>query len=319
MDYNFASAIESLKKDESFNQFKFLKLTNELLSNPVQESMGRELVIRALNSRECFSNYSVFLKNMVRKAGLFPYLQSEFFDEFNIEDEFVAGLYTPPNQNDFVFHSMQFKIYDLLMHDCNVVLSAPTSMGKSAIVDCILASDKFKKIVLVVPTIALIDETRRRISKKFSNKYQIFHHNAQGAINDKVIYILTQERVNEKDDIADIDLFVIDEFYKLSCEIKNNVKRFDERVVSLNVALSKLLTVSRQFYMIGPNIDEVRGLASLKKEYVFFNSDFNTVAINVFEYNIKSRDENNKNIKVIEILKQRKGQTIIYCKSPSVA
>ena len=85
---------------------------------------------------------------------------------------------------------MQFKIFNLLMHDENIVLSAPTSMGKSVIIDALIASNKYNRIVCVVPTIALIDETRRRIHKKFGNMYEVIHHNTQNAKTNNVIYIL---------------------------------------------------------------------------------------------------------------------------------
>jgi len=164
----------------------------------------------------------------------------------------------------------------------------------------------------------LIDETRRRVSEKFSKAYDIIYHSAQKISKDKCIYILTQERVNEREDLENIDLFIIDEFYKLSFKRKNNQIFYDERVVALNVALSKLLTVSKQFYMIGPNIDFVTGLNKLKNSFVFVNSDFNTVAINVFEYNLPPSNDDSKYNKTIELLNE-KGQFIIYCKSPKVA
>ena len=84
-----------------------------------------------------------------------------------------------------------------------MVLSAPTSFGKSLIVDALIASGKFKNIVIVVPTISLIDETRRRLSK-FKKQFKIVTHSLQSPA-DKNIYILTQERVLEEDFIGDVD------------------------------------------------------------------------------------------------------------------
>ena len=157
---------------------------------------------------------------------------------------------------------MQAKIFRLLISGQNVVLSAPTSMGKSAIVDALVAERKFNSIVIVVPTIALIDETRRRIQQKFSHEFQIIHHGSQFKRKKKVIYILTQERVNEREDLRNIDLFIIDEFYKLAYSNDDS-----SRVIALNIALSKLLTISKQFYMIGPYIDAIRGLDKIRRDY----------------------------------------------------
>lgn len=301
-----------------FNPFRYLKITNQLLSNPIQQSEGRELVIRALAEKEKFKDYIKILRSMVRKSGLYPYLKSEFH-ELGIDDKLAMEFYKSPKSENFIFHSMQLRIYNLLINGDSVVLSAPTSMGKSAIVDSLIASGKFNTIVIVVPTIALIDETRRRISKSFSDDFQIIYHSAQESSSSRRIFILTQERVNERDDLTSVDIFVIDEFYKLSFKSKDDKCIHDERVISLNVALSKLLSVSKQFYMIGPNIDFIRGLENLKNDYIFLSSDFNTVALNIYNYDIKPNDVNNKDSVIKEIIKDNTGQFIIYCKSPKVA
>ncbi len=300
---------------DTFNPFSYLKSAHNMLSNPIQSSYGRELIIRALDQRKKFNGYEVLLKKLVIKAGLFPYLNNKF-EEHSIDEKLLIEIYRTDYQDDFIFHSMQLKIYNYLMNKQNVVLSAPTSMGKSAIVDSIIASKQFSRIVIVVPTIALIDETRRRIAQKFSDEYEIIHHNIQKTKLDKTVYILTQERVIERKDLKNIDLFIIDEFYKLAFKKKGD----NERIISLNIALSKLLLASKQFYMIGPNIDDIRGVKNLVKDFVFIPSSFNTVALNIIDnYNINANDLTNKNSALEKILKSNNGQTLIYCKSPSSA
>ncbi|WP_421334301.1 DEAD/DEAH box helicase [Aeromonas veronii] len=290
--------------------FIYLKNANSFLSSPAHLSIGREYIIRALDKPEYFSSHHVLLKNLVRKAGLYPYIKKFFPVDSNSEDQLILSLYQSEANPNFIFHSMQAKIFNLLMAGKNVVLSAPTSMGKSAIVDSLIASDKFHRIVIVVPTIALIDETRKRIQNTFGKKFQIIHHGSQDSRKEKIIYILTQERVNERRDLKNIDIFIIDEFYKLSFSKDEN-----SRVIALNIALSKLLVSSKQFYMIGPYIDAIRGMDTLEKDYVFVPSDFNTVALNVYEFNIKPNDTEEKNLRLKEIIQKNNGQTIIYCRS----
>lgn len=298
-----------------FNPFYYLQQVHGILSNAKQKDKGRELIIRALDKIEKFTHYEALLKDLVVKTGLYPYLYSDF-EKHSVEEKLLVEMYRSDFDKDFVFHSLQQRIYQYLMNGQNVILSAPTSVGKSAVVDTLIASNKYKKIVIVVPTIALIDETRRRIYRKFKNEYEIIHHNIQNAKSEKIVYILTQERVIERNDIREIDLFIIDEFYKLA--FKDN--QDNERAISLNIALSKLLLVSKQFYMIGPNIDDIRGVKNLQDDYVFIPSGFNTVALNVYdEYKIKPSDIENKNKALAKILKDVEGQTIIYCKSPSSA
>lgn len=307
-EFSPQDAIEKVK-DETLSSFQYLKQANECLSSPRHKSIGREYVIRALDELSRFEKHSKILRNLVRKAGLYPYLK-KYFPDKKPEIDLLLSLYKSETNPDFTFHSMQAKIYNLLVSGKNVVLSAPTSMGKSAIVDSLIGSNIFSRMVVVVPTIALIDETRRRIQNSFGRSFQIIHHGSQERRKSKVIYILTQERVNERDDLENIDIFVVDEFYKLAFGKDDN-----SRVVALNIALSKLLIVSKQFYMIGPYIDAIRGIETLTEQYVFVPSEFNTVALNVHNFNLKANDTNSKNTKLKEILHQNSGQTIIYCRS----
>ncbi|MEY8198033.1 MAG: helicase-related protein [Colwellia sp.] len=300
-----------LKKvqNEQLSAFTYLKKASDCLSSPEFNALGREFLIRALDQFPLFEKQGVLLQNLLRKAGLFPYIK-KYFPTITPEKELVFNIYKSNFDDNFIFHSMQARVFKFLICGQNVVLSAPTSMGKSAIVDALIASHKFRTIVIVVPTIALIDETRRRIQKKFGHGFQIIHHGSQIKRKQKLIYILTQERVNERGDLRNVDIFVIDEFYKLA--YSNDEQ---SRVIALNIALSKLLAISKQFYMIGPYIDAIRGMESLSRDYMFIPSEFNTVALNVHKYDIAANDIDSKNEQLTKIVENNQEQTIIYCKS----
>ncbi|MGY4256074.1 hypothetical protein ACVI1L_003142 [Bradyrhizobium sp. USDA 4516] len=61
-------------------------------------------------------------------------------------------------------------------------------------IDAMIALDKFRKIVIVLPTLALIDETRRRIAQKFRSRCHLITHPSQVAVSDKTnVYILAAE------------------------------------------------------------------------------------------------------------------------------
>lgn len=302
--------LESVR-NETLSAFSYLKKASECLSSPDLLPIGQEFIIRALEALPLFKKQSLLLQNLLRTAGLYPYLK-KYFTDLSPEKEFVLDVYKSNFDDDFIFHSMQARVFNLLLSGRNVILSAPTSMGKSAIVDALLATNKFNNIVIVVPTIALIDETRRRIQARFGSTYQIIHHGSQSRRKEKLIYIFTQERVNEREDLRNIDLFIIDEFYKLA-DTKDAQSR--PRAFALNIALSKLLTVSKQFYMIGPYIDSVKGMSALTREFTFIPSDFKTVALNIHKYNIAPNNKEEKNEQLAEIIETHKGQTIIYCKS----
>ncbi|MFT6421803.1 MAG: superfamily II DNA/RNA helicase [Thalassolituus sp.] len=291
--------------------FSYLKFANNYLASPETIDIGREYVIRALDEISLFNKNSETFKVLVRKSGLYPYLNKYFIDVQSDETKFLLELYES-GIDGFIFHSMQAKVFNSIISGDNVILGAPTSMGKSAVVDALINSQLYSCIVIVVPTIALIDETRKRITKRFGHEYQIVYHGSQVQTRKRIVYVLTQERVNERDDLDNVDLFVIDEFYKLAFSSEDR-----SRVVALNIALSRLMTVSKQFFMIGPNIDLVRGMECFGREYRFIPTDFRTVATNNFKYNISPNDTEEKIRVLLDIIRKYKGQTIIYCKSQS--
>ncbi|WP_163969198.1 hypothetical protein, partial [Raoultella planticola] len=61
-----------------------------------------------------------------------------------------------------------------------------------------------------------------------------------------------------------------------------------------NIALSKLLKVSRQFYLTGPFVNSIRGLEKLGYPHTFVSTDFNTVALDVKTFGIKANDDKAK-------------------------
>ncbi len=112
-----------------------------------------------------FGKASVVLDSRVRQVGLFPYLSP---NDLGTADQIAWEFNHPASMpDDIVFHEPQTRVYRELVRGHNVVLSAPTSFGKSLVTDAVIASGKFKNILVVVPTIALIDETRRRLGQRF--------------------------------------------------------------------------------------------------------------------------------------------------------
>ncbi|HAV5985080.1 TPA: DEAD/DEAH box helicase [Serratia marcescens] len=291
-------------------KFKVLSSILTLFVNRKTESLGREFTIRVLEQFKHYSDFSMLIRSMVRKAGLFPYLKSEF-NVLTLNEELLLSSYKPINRpDDFIFHSLQKKVYSYLLDKKNVVLSASTSVGKSAIVDSLVYSRKFKKIVIIVPTIALIDETRRRLSNLVGADFQVISHGSQKAHSKNLIYVLTQERVLEREDLESIDLLILDEFYKLNIDSDS-----DFRAITLNLAFSFLMKNSKQFYLIGPNIKSITGLSFLNKNYIFLSSDFSTVALNIHEHNLPL-DSDVRTAKVIDLLTSDDACTLIYCQSP---
>lgn len=272
------------------------------------ENTAREMVLRVLSRKSEFSGYEDIIVSLVKSVGLYPYLDPQ---SLSLRDLIAYEMHRPENMDDVVLHRGQAEVYYHLMNGDNVILSAPTSYGKSLIIDSIIASMQYNNIAIIVPSIALIDETRKRLSR-FKNQYKIITFPSQSQ-SQRNIFILTQERANDFPKGFKVDFFVIDEFYKLSTPIHNDV---DSRFEILNQVFYKLVKSGAKFYLLGPNIENIN-VGSLKEvKYTFIKTDFKTV---VSEKHIISVKEEDRISKLLTILNEDDCPTIIYCKSPKSA
>lgn len=266
-------SLEESDQGHSFDAFAFLaKLSNftSLAPDEDQLQLERELLIRVLDREDVFKPYAPIVQTLLRSVGLFPYLDSADSDVATL---IATEIHRPDAMpEDIVFTTKQAEVYRALMAGRNVILSAPTSFGKSLIIDAMIASRRHNNIVVVVPTLALVDETRRRLMR-FREQYKVITHLSQEP-GERNIFVHTQERVVENPRIKNIDFFVIDEFYKLQIDEGEG----DERAVLLNHAFYRLAKQAKQFYMLGPNINELPDGFGENYNCAFIRTDFSTVA-----------------------------------------
>lgn len=275
MSYNdLRDTLSGSSNSGELEPFKFLADLSAFTALAYEDDniqQARDILVRVLEELEKFKGYEPIIQSLLRNVGLFPYLD---FKKANVVDQLAAEMHRPESMpDDIVFTTKQAEVYRELMAGRSVVLSAPTSFGKSLIIDAIIASNKHRNIVVVVPTLALVDETRRRLLK-FREHYKVITHLSQEPA-ERNIFIHTQERVVENTHIAKVDFFVIDEFYKLKIE---DSAESDERAVLLNHAFYKLAKRAKQFYMLGPNIHELPDGFGPNYNCVFIRTDFSTVA-----------------------------------------
>src|SRR5688572_16194215 len=253
-----------------------------------------DVVLHALEHRDAFGPARQILDAAVRELGLFPYLSADTLSE---ADHLAYEFHRPAGLVNVVFHSAQARVYRDLMRGENVVLSAPTSFGKSLLIDAVVASGVYQQIAIVVPTLALIDETRRRLSA-FRKTYKIITHSMQAAA-DKAIYVLTQERAVDRE-FNRVDFFVIDEFYKLSPDRDDS-----DRAALLNHAFYKLKKLGGQFLLIGPAIKDVPPSSS-SVSFKFVHETFTTVASEL--HTVETRGDETGALR--ELVKSLDGPTI---------
>ncbi len=284
--------------------FDILKAISLIANEPDSEEAGRELVLRALDKRRQFGAMSPVLDALARQVGLFPYLEPE---TLSARDRIAYEFHRPDGDDDkLVFHRAQAEVYRRLMEGENVILSAPTSFGKSKIIDAMIASNKYRNIAIIVPTIALIDETRRRLSA-FSDSYKVITQLAQKP-SSKNIFILTAERAVGYEGLPIIEFFVIDEFYKIGAFAED-----PSRTIALNHAFYRLYKGGGQFYLLGPNIRKIPDGLEAQFRCVFISTNFSTVACDV----IPVLDWEEEIPRLVELAANLHEPTLIFCKSPA--
>ena len=290
--------------------FEVLQTISGLANDSASQSSARELVIRMLDlGNRIRPDFLPLLDGLVRSVGLVPYAspsQNATLDDYYLFEAHKAPI---PGES-FIFHTLQLQIFRDLMAGRNVVLSATTSVGKSLIVDAMVGTMRHKAIAIIVPTIALIDETRRRLGKRFGRTHDIITHPTQETeFSRPVVFVLTQERALARKDLAAVEFFVIDEFYKL--EISENDP---ERAVDLNLVFNRLAGQGAQFYLIGPHVSTVGGIAD-SFNHVFIPSEFSTVALDIIQFNYPDNSDERKD-KLVDLCKTLQSPTLVYCQSP---
>lgn len=303
---NMLAKLNDVKVLNSTEKFNLIKELINVFHEEGYSPNVQKVIFALLEKKEYFVNYIEIINSFLREIGLFPYIEETKITNF--KDRIALNAFIAPqiNYNKTIFHYPQAKVFYTLMEGKSVILSAPTSFGKSLIIDAIIATKKFKNIVIIVPTIALIDETRKRLSR-FNKDYKIITHKSQVKYKTN-IYILTQERVVMDNFIDEVDFFIIDEFYKLSPKLTNE---FDSRCDILNIAFYKLYKKCKYFYLLGPNIDSIAKGVANSISYVFMKESFPTVGTYIHRDERKPTPKN-----IFDIYIQSRLQTLVYCNSP---
>ncbi|MBI5762384.1 MAG: helicase [Planctomycetes bacterium] len=297
---------EALRSPDDIRRrgFPLLKAVAAVVNDNEDSDLAREMVLRALDHRDDFGVLNVILDGLAREVGLFPYVDTA---SLGLSDMVAYEYHRPLNMEDeLVFHREQAHIYRRLLAGDSVILSAPTSFGKSKIIDAMIALGRYKNIAVIVPTLALIDETRRRLAV-FSDRYKVVTHLSQ-APAERNVFVLTAERAVAYEKLPKIDFFVIDEFYKIGAQVEDGT-----RTVALNQAFYRLLKGRGQFYLLGPNIQKIpEGLENAFR-CVFYPTTYATVVAEQVDF----RGNDDPVQRLVRLAKKLEEPTLIFCSSPS--
>lgn len=194
-------------------------------------------------------------------------------------------------------HKEQLRILNQISEHEVLIISAPTSFGKTFTIFEYIIRNMPQNIVLIVPTLALVDEYNKKIIKKYQEKFKSYkvHINYDESrkydFNQKNIFILTHDKIvecNFYDNIESIDFLVIDEVYKLKSDTKN------DRVLILNLAYQLLAKKSKRYVLLAPFIKDVLDRNKLSNAPVLYRSDFSPVYNKLVEIDTQTKKEKNE-------------------------
>lgn len=279
-----------------------IELTNlqdirERYIKAIEKSDNKTRITKALSESLFNVDLTVYSKNFTFKSAVYNAFATCILDD------------------SISLHPEQHKILDLIKHNKGFIFSAPTSFGKTFIIFEYIARNKPSNIVLVVPTLALVDEYKKRIIKKYKDIFDQYKvhtsitEDSEFDFDEKNIFILTHDRVVEKTSylaIKKINFLVIDEVYKLK---KNEL---DDRVLVLNIAYYHLVKIAEKHVLLAPFIGGIEKIEELEHKPLFYKTDFSPVVNEIKIHEIES--ENERVEKTIEILNSipHEDKTMLY-------
>lgn len=212
-------------------------------------------------------------------------------------------------------HPEQIKILNEIEKNQALIVSAPTSFGKTFCIFEYIAKYKPNNIVLIVPTLALVDEYRKKIIKKYKEKFQEYNiysnidEEKQYNFDKKNIFILTHDRVVQETNymlIKKIDFLVIDEVYKLEKDLK------DDRVLILNMAYYYMAKIAKKYVLLAPFIKNVEDTELLEKKPVLYVSNYSPVVNEVISCElINDKDREIECKRILDKIGEKE-KTLIY-------
>ena len=292
------------------NVFERCEAINSLLNNNNILGARSEVInlLSELKEENPEVVYTPLLNHLIREVGLLAYVQP---NSANWQDRFACEVFKTDvgEEEKKVLHLEQSHILKRLLAGENLAVSAPTSFGKSFIVDAFIAIKKPDIIVLIVPTIALADETRRRLTHKFSQEYKIIT-TTDATVGQKSIFVFPQERAFAYIPILEhIDVLIVDEFYKASSKLG------DERSSVLLSSMIELGKKAKQRYYLAPNIEHI-GENAFTEGMSFMKIDFKTVITKVSRVYTKRHEgedvETFKRRRLKSLVSQSIGKSLIY-------
>ena len=222
----------------------------------------------------------VFGYNMLNHFNENPSSSSGSMDD--VRDDAIKGLYRSKVNANNILDRTQKEVVDMFqsISPRRLLVSAPTSYGKTFLMREIvfLNRERYKIILLVFPTVALLQENARSMSRFVQENnlcYNIVKNvDTELDLEQSNIFVFTPERVLQLiatyPDIK-IDFFFFDEIYKIDEDYCSDSidEKHDEiqpnksedflnanRGKTFRIALYLLSKIVPEYYLAGPNLNK---------------------------------------------------------------
>ena len=266
---------------------------NRLIEGGDEHSAREELIRVFGKAQKKGLQPDELVNHLSRRLGLFQYIEpaSSIWEDRLVHEAFKVDT---GEEEPKTLHRDQSQLLRMLLEGRDMAISAPTSFGKSFVIDSFIAIKKPRTVVIIVPTIALMDEARRRLTRKFSSKYKVIT-TSEVSLAEKNILIFPQERAfGYLDKLDTIDILIVDEFYK-ACETFSQ-RKSDERATILLKAILKLSKLAKQRYFLAPNITSLEE-SVFTQGMTFHEFKMSTVFLKTYEEYLEIKGTKDKKLK----------------------
>ena len=141
--------IENVERISFEQSFKIVSYCTQLLSLHSAESelSARKIVIHVLNNwGKVDKNVYEVWADLIETLGFYPYIQRNSSDlkSMSFADDVRMSYFQSDFLENIYLHKEQKKISNYLLSGKNIIASAPTSFGKSLLIEEIVASKNIK-------------------------------------------------------------------------------------------------------------------------------------------------------------------------------
>ena len=257
MNSNEKRKLTSLKNDEMFNAC-IEKLTTHKELNEEEKIFVLECAIILIKEYEknkehesylefayfIILNYSLqyddyeALYDFSINFGYYP-IAKKIIEHGLIEINTIKDMLLEKKMNNFEKKDIvetyeQYNSEKEILQDRNnyISYSAPTSYGKSSIINELIVNENYNRVGIIVPTKSLINQTYRKIKREIKD-YKIIIHDEMYEGEERFIGILTQERA--------LRLLEKENFYfeKIYIDEAHNIFEGDNRSILLTRLIRK--------------------------------------------------------------------------------